>query len=157
MAMVICLCLVYNQSVSFKRIKTIYENQIKCTKSTLFHLAHWIKNNTPDGSLIALHDIGVVGYYSERKMLDLVGLTNPEIRKHYVDKSGKKVLPFKDRKIITYLKAKKPDYLVIFPEWDRFFNLLVPPNNQYFHHMHTTLPLYPTEMRYNVYKCDWSP
>ena len=157
MAMVICLCLVYNQSVSFKRIKTIYENQIKCTKSTLLHLAHWIKNNTPDDSLIALHDIGVVGYYSERKMLDLVGLTNPEIRKHYVDKSGKKVLPFKDRKIIAYLKAKKPDYLVIFPEWDRFFNLLVPPNNQYFHHMHTTLPLYPTEMRYNVYRCDWSP
>jgi hypothetical protein len=157
MTAVLCLCLAYNQIISFQKVKNIYLNQIECTKHTLFNLAHWIKLNTPDDSSIALHDIGVVGYYAERRIVDLVGLTNPEIRKHYVDKSGKKLLPFKDRQIITYLKTKKPDYLVIFSEWDRFFNLLVPTNNQYFQHLHTTLPLYPTQMRYNVYKCDWTP
>ncbi len=157
MASVLCFCLAYNQIISFENVKSIYLNQIGCTKHTLLNLAHWIKLNTPDDSSIALHDIGVVGYYAERRIVDLVGLTNPEIKKYYVDKSGKKLLPFKDRKIITYLKAKKPEYLVIFPEWDRFFNLLAPINNQYFEHMYTTLPLYPTELRYHVYKCDWKP
>ena len=157
MAVVICFCLVYNQSVSFKSVKNIYLNQVDCTKNTLLNLAHWIKYNTPDDSTIALHDIGVVGYYSERKILDMVGLTNPEVNEHYVDKTVKGLLPFTERKIITYLKTKKPDYLVMFPEWDRFFNLLQPTNKKHFKIIHTTLPLYPTELRYNVYKCAWGP
>ena len=53
----------------------------------------------------------------------MVGLTNPEMRKYYVSKSGKGLLPFTERNIITHLREKKSDYLVIFPEWDRFFNL----------------------------------
>jgi hypothetical protein len=157
MAVVICLCLAYNQSASFQSVSNIYVNQIKCTKDPLLNLAHWIKNNTPDDSSIALHDIGVVGYFSERRILDLVGLTNPEVSEHYANKSGKRHLPLPERKIIRYLKAKKPDYLVIFPEWDRFFNLLQPTNTKHFQLIHTTLPLYPTEMRYNVYRCDWIP
>ena len=154
---VICLCLAYNQIISFQSVKNIYLNQIKCTKGTLFNLAYWIKNNTPKDSSIALHDIGVVGYYSERKIVDLVGLTNPEMKKHYLDKSEKKLLPFKEREIITYLKAKKPDYVVLLPEWDRFFNLLQPPNNKHFHLIHTSPPIFPIDTRYNVYKCDWKP
>ena len=133
-------------------------NQIGCTKNTMLNLAHWIKNNTPEDSSIALHDIGVVGYYSERKILDLVGLTNPEIREYYQDEELERgFYTSRERKIIDYLREKKPDYLVIFPEWDRFFNLLQPINKKYFQLIHTTLPLYPTEMRYNVYKCDWAP
>ena len=155
MAVVICLCLSYNQIASFQFVKNIYENQIACTEETLFDLASWIKNNTPKDSSIALHDIGVVGYYSERKVLDLVGLTNPETRKQYVKKSGRVALPLKERKTINYLREKKPDYLVIFPEWDRFFNVLQPSNMQNFDLTYTTSPVYPTALRYNVYKCNW--
>ena len=45
----------------------------------------------------------------------------------------------------------------MFPEWDRFFNVLNPTNRKHFKLIHTTPPLYPTELRYNVYKCDWEP
>ena len=92
----------------------------------MLNLALWLKNNTPEDSLIALHDIGVVGYFSERRLLDLVGLTNPEISEQYWNKRLKIPLDFKERNVIAYLKEKKPDYLVMFPEWDRFFNLLKP-------------------------------
>jgi hypothetical protein len=154
---VICLCLTYNQIVSFQFVKNIYGNQIACTEKTLLDLARWIRNNTPDDSTIALHDIGVVGYYSGRKILDLVGLINPEIIKYYKGKVGTGSLPLADREIIPYLSEKKPDYLVLFPEWDRFFNLLQPTNVQYFNLKYTTAPLYPTDLRYNVYKCNWEP
>ena len=63
--------------------------------------------NTPADSLIALHDIGVVGYSSGRNILDLVGLTNVEVSKYYLDRSSKEPLPIKERKIIDYLKEKK--------------------------------------------------
>jgi len=88
-------------------------------------------------------------------MLDLVGLVNPGITKYYLDKQSKRIIPLNERKVIDYLKQKRPDYLVLFPEWDRFFNLLQPANSKYFTLIHTTLPLYPTEMRYRVFKCRW--
>jgi len=41
--------------------------------------ARWLKANTPPGESIALSDIGQFGYYSDLPVIDLVGLTNPEI------------------------------------------------------------------------------
>jgi hypothetical protein len=118
-------------------------------------MALWLKRNTPENALIALHDIGAVGYFSDRKILDLVGLVNPEVSAYYLDQGSKKVIPLSERKIIDYLKEKRPDYLVMFSEWDRFFNLLQPANEKYFQLIHTTIPLYPTQMRYRVFKCCW--
>ena len=88
-------------------------------------------------------------------MLDLVGLVNPEITRYYLDAQSKRAIPLSERRIIDYLKEKRPDYLVMFAEWDRLLNLLQPANEKYFQLLHTTLPLYPTTMRYRVFKCNW--
>ena len=119
------------------------------------NLAIWLKDNTPEDSLIVLHDIGVVGYFSDRKIIDLVGLTNPEVSKYYWDRSSKRLYSFSERRIIDYLKEKKPDYLVMIPEWDRYFNLFQPGSEKYFEHVYTSDLLFPTELRYMVYKCNW--
>ena len=155
MAVVILLCIAYNQSVSFGRVKNIYSNQIACVEYTLLDLVHWLKENTPDDCLIALHDIGVVGYFSGRKMLDLVGIVNPEVTGNYLDQRSKTVIPLSERNSIDYLKEKRPDYLVMLPEWDKFFNVLTPGNRNYFELLHVTPPLYPTDMKYQVFKCNW--
>ena len=118
-------------------------------------LALWLRNNTPESSLIALHDIGIVGYYSDRKIIDLVGLTNPEVRKYYWDGNSMRLFSLSERKVIEYLKKKKPDYLVMFPEWDRCFNFFQSGNSEHFTHIHTSHPLFPTEKRYKVFKCHW--
>lgn len=151
----IAVSLLYNQGASFINAAHIYAGEINSTKNPQIELALWLKRNTPDNALIALHDIGVVGYFSERKIVDLVGLVNPEVTTYYVDQRSKRVIPLSERKIIDYLKQKRPDYLVMFYEWDRFFNLLQPGNEKYFQLLYTTLPLYPTEMRYKVFKCTW--
>jgi len=54
-----------------------------------------------------------------------------------------------------YLKEKKPDYLVMIPEWDRYFNFFQSGNEKYFKHLYTSDFLFPTELRYMVYKCNW--
>jgi hypothetical protein len=63
----------------------------------------------PD-DVLATHDIGVLAYYGDFKVLDLVGLVNPD------------VVPFhKEREVRKYVEEVKPDYLLIFPEWDFYF------------------------------------
>ena len=42
--------------------------------------AEWIKANSPAGASIAYVEIGVLGYYSERPILDLMGLVTPRAR-----------------------------------------------------------------------------
>jgi hypothetical protein len=151
----IAVSIVYNQGISFINADRTYGAEVISTRNPKIELALWLKRNTPDNALIALHDIGTVGYYSGRKMLDLVGLVNPEVTGYYLDQQSKRVIPLSQRNIIGYLKEKRPDYLVMFYEWDRFFNLLHSGNSKYFQLLHTTLPLYPTAMRYRVFKCSW--
>ncbi|MBE0566204.1 MAG: hypothetical protein IH621_09620 [Krumholzibacteria bacterium] len=40
----------------------------------------WLRENTPPGTVVAALDIGAVGWASERRVLDLMGLVSPEIR-----------------------------------------------------------------------------
>ena len=39
----------------------------------------WLAANTPDDAVVAALDIGALGYVSDRKVLDLMGLVSPEI------------------------------------------------------------------------------
>ena len=42
-------------------------------------MGEWLSQNTPEDAVIAALDIGAVGYASERRVLDLMGLVSPEI------------------------------------------------------------------------------
>jgi hypothetical protein len=48
-------------------------------EEVLVPMAEWIEENTPDGSVVATPDIGAIGYFSGREVLDLGGLVTPEI------------------------------------------------------------------------------
>lgn len=64
-------------------------------------LGRWINENTLPTDTIAVNDVGAIGYYADRFIVDLVGLVTP-------------YLPFWQN-IDTY----HPKYLVIFPDWYR--------------------------------------
>jgi hypothetical protein len=69
--------------------------------------AHWIAENTSSTDLIAVHDIGAVGYYSNRNIVDLAGLVSPEI------------IPFlrDEPRLAAYLDQRGVRWLVTFPGW----------------------------------------
>jgi hypothetical protein len=46
--------------------------------------AEWIRANSPPDAAIAYVEIGVLGYYSERPILDLMGLVSPWVRPYVV-------------------------------------------------------------------------
>jgi hypothetical protein len=42
-------------------------------------MGRWLADNSPPGSVVASPDIGAIGYFSGREVLDLGGLVTPEI------------------------------------------------------------------------------
>lgn len=74
-----------------------YNNKDKILKD----IAKWFSIHTPEDTIIAIIDIGIMGYYSNRKILDLTGLINLEILKYKANKN-----------IDNYLSLVKPNYIV---------------------------------------------
>lgn len=70
-------------------------------------VAGWLADNTPPDALIASHDIGAIGYFAERPLLDLAGLISPE------------VIPLLDNEdaLAEYILASDAQYLVTAPGW----------------------------------------
>ena len=71
----------------------------------------WLQSNTGQESSVGALEVGIIGYYSQRKMIDFAGLIQPAIAERltlsttYEDSSRWGIL--------TY----RPDYLVLNPAW----------------------------------------
>jgi hypothetical protein len=56
-----------------------YSDDVGFIEGEMVAMARWLEENTPPGTIIAVHDIGAVGYLSNRPLLDLAGLITPEV------------------------------------------------------------------------------
>jgi arabinofuranosyltransferase len=70
-------------------------------------VARWLEANTPSDALIAVHDIGAVGYLVDRPLLDLAGLITPEVVPFIAD----------EVQLLAFMEEKGADYVVFFPDW----------------------------------------
>jgi hypothetical protein len=86
---------------------TAYIEDVSLIESEMVAAAQWAGANLPQDALLAAHDIGAMGYFSERELLDLAGLVSPE------------VIPFMrdEARLGVYMTDKGVDYLVTFPGW----------------------------------------
>jgi hypothetical protein len=86
----------------------------------LFDIVHiqvtkWININTPQEAVIATHDIGIIGYYTERQIVDLAGLVTPEIVPIMND----------PKKMADYVRVKQVTYVIVYSGYYReLLNLL---------------------------------
>lgn len=53
--------------------------QTKLLNESHMQAARWVDANTPRDAVIAAHDIGIIGYVTQRQMVDLAGLVTPEV------------------------------------------------------------------------------
>jgi hypothetical protein len=70
-------------------------------------VALWLRDHTPPGALVAAHDIGAIGYWAQRPLLDLAGLITPEVIPVMRDQA----------RLLEYVLDREADYLVTFPSW----------------------------------------
>jgi hypothetical protein len=70
-AIIIVLCMSYYRSGKI--------HAIQAGPNTLNRMVgEWVRANSPRNSTLAVKDIGYIGYYSQRKIMDLAGLVSPE-------------------------------------------------------------------------------
>jgi arabinofuranosyltransferase len=78
-------------------------------------MGKWARDNLPAQSLVALNDVGAIIYFSNLRCLDTVGLVSPELlaylREYALQPGGYR------QGLWVFLKERKPDYLIIFPDW----------------------------------------
>jgi len=94
-----------------------YAVDVSIIESEMVEPSRWIEQNTEPDALIAAHDIGALGYFGGREILDLAGLISPE------------VIPFirDEIRLREYLDFREADYLMTFPNWYEALNAdLVP-------------------------------
>jgi hypothetical protein len=68
--------------------------------------AQWCAKNLPTSAVITTHDIGALGYYSGRRVVDLVGLADPGMIK-FLDKPG----------AVSALRKKGVSYAALLDNW----------------------------------------
>jgi hypothetical protein len=128
----------------------------------LMGVVHWLQQHSEPGEAVAAHDIGMVSYFSGRRIVDLVGLTDPAIarihRDHPMCVSGRE----RSRRLYEFLKQERPRLVYFAPEWDRdFLGLRDIDGGRHLRHAFTLrkmLAIKGTEVQvhqYDLYWCDW--
>ncbi len=74
--------------------------------------ARWIAEHLPPGSVIATHDIGAIGFYSGRRVVDMVGLVSPRV----IPMIGNLTA------LVNYLKEQRVTHLAVLRNWFEVVN-----------------------------------
>jgi hypothetical protein len=84
-----------------------YTRDVQIIESEMVAAARWVEANTAPEALVAAHDIGALGYFAGRNLLDLAGLVTPQ------------VIPFirDEAHLERWLDESGADYLMTFPGW----------------------------------------
>lgn len=83
-----------------------YARDVAFIEGEMVTAAKWAAVNLPPDALLAVHDIGALGYFDNHALIDLAGLVSPE------------VIPFirDEDRLAAYLDAQGADYLIAFPD-----------------------------------------
>jgi hypothetical protein len=82
-------------------------NDVLWVESEMVATAKWVNQNLPSDTLLAVHDIGALGFYIQNPIVDMAGLITPQ------------VVPFirDEARLAQYLDSNSVDYLITFPSF----------------------------------------
>jgi hypothetical protein len=84
-----------------------YAKDVALIDSEMVVTSRWISENTEPDAVIAAHDIGALGFFGNRSILDLAGLVTPEVIPFIRDES----------RIAVFMDEYGADHLMSFPGW----------------------------------------
>lgn len=84
-----------------------YATDVAIIDAEMVQVARWLSIHTPPDALIAAHDIGAIGFFARRPLIDLAGLISPEVIPIIRDEDQLRRL----------IEARRASYLVTFPDW----------------------------------------
>lgn len=78
-------------------------------------MARWLAPRLPEQAVLAVNDIGALGYLLPNPLVDLAGIATPEV-KRWQRRARREGRDWRDG-LMAYLETVRPDYAVIFPSW----------------------------------------
>ena len=84
-----------------------YAQDVAIIETEMVAASRWIATHTEEEALIAAHDIGALGYFGERALVDMAGLVSPEVIPIMRDEVA----------LANFLDSRGADYLMTFPGW----------------------------------------
>ncbi len=85
----------------------VYAEDVAFVNGEMVDVSLWLRDNTPSSALVAAHDIGAIGFFAERPILDLAGLISPEVIDLLPDEAN----------LTDYVAGSQAEYLVTAPGW----------------------------------------
>ncbi len=84
-----------------------YRDDVGFIENEMVAIANWLNEHTAPDDLLAVHDIGAVGYLTDHALLDLAGLISPE------------VIPFISdaEQLAGWMLEQDVDYAIFFPDF----------------------------------------
>ncbi|MEO8512186.1 MAG: hypothetical protein ABI543_01370 [Ignavibacteria bacterium] len=106
---VILLSVFYSQFIFYKFVKPSTDDFTKGVNECFIPIADWLKQNSDPKAKILLNDVGAVGYYSNRYIIDAAALVNRDLALNKEIMSA----PLEDRmethKLLKFIEA---DYVI---------------------------------------------
>ena len=101
-----------------------YRDDVGFIEGEMVAVAQWLDEHTSPGDLIAVHDIGAIGYLTDRPLLDLAGLITPEVIPFIADAG----------RLADWMAARGAAYVVFFPDFSSTYaQLAAEPRFQQLH------------------------
>ncbi|MEZ5332953.1 MAG: hypothetical protein R2991_13095 [Thermoanaerobaculia bacterium] len=80
-------------------------------------VARWLAQRVPDDAVLAVHDVGRIGYEVPNPLVDLAGILNADVRAAL--RRGRMSGRWQEE-LLAVLERRRPDYLVVFPRFVPF-------------------------------------
>jgi hypothetical protein len=77
--------------------------------------ARWLSTHAAPDALLAVLDIGTIGYTLPNPLLDLGGIVNPE-RERLFAEATRAGTPWQEA-LLDWVERRRPEYVVLFPGW----------------------------------------
>lgn len=90
----------YNGSIT-------YQSDVRIINDEQVQIGQWLNSHTPTNSIVATHDIGAIGYFSHRRIIDTAGLVSTEFIPIVHDETA----------ILQKAKAEGANYFALMPNW----------------------------------------
>ncbi len=101
-----------------------YRDDVAFIENEMVATAHWLAAHTDPGDVVAVHDIGAVGYYLDRPLLDMAGLITPDVIPFLADADA----------LVGWMLEHGADYAVLFPDFSpTYARLAADPRLQQVH------------------------
>ena len=81
--------------------------------------ALWIRDHSAPGDAITCDEIGVLGFFSERPILDVMGLVSPEVLPYIVHRDFEGAFLDRPTRFVVYLKGRSWHGAVVAKPWFR--------------------------------------